>query len=287
MAIETATVKPSKRQPKEPKVKAPKEPKAPKSPKAPATPRASKGSPAAKAVVWPSNVKPSLVFLPEKIRDAQAYRRSVRQAMLLSVAALGATAVIYAGTAATSIAARGELAEQTTLAATLKTQIASNQQVQEYYDGFIISKQVVSDTLKSDTAHSRVLSEIQSANTVGAQFQSIKKKLAAECPSGDPFAASVAVGCFELSGTAPEITSITTFLTGLQAKTEVLTNPLISESGADASGMATFKMTVGYTDKAISGKGDPYIPTDAELAALNSTSEAAPTAVDQKGVTGK
>jgi hypothetical protein len=284
MAIETATSKPSKRQPKEPKVKAPKEPKAPK---APVTPKASKGNPAAKAVVWPSSVKPSLVFLPEKIRDAQAYRRSVRQAMLLSVAALGATAVIYAGAAATAISARGELAEQTTLATQLKGQIASNQQVQEYYDGFIISKQVVSDTLKSDTAHSRVLSEIQSSNTVGAQFQSIKKKLAAECPSGDPFAASVAVGCFELSGTAPDISSITTFLTGLQAKTEVLTNPLISESGSDASGSATFKMTVGYTDKAISGKGDPYIPTDAELAALNSTSDAAPTAVDQKGVTGK
>jgi hypothetical protein len=255
MAIETATVKPSKRQPKEPKVKAPKEPK---TPKAPAPPKASKGSPAAKTVVWPSNVKPSLVFLPEKIRDAQAYKRSVRQAMMLSVASLGATAVIYAGTAATSLSARGELAEQTTLAAQLKGKIASNQQVQEYYDGFIISKQVVSDTLKSDTAHSRVLNEIQSANTVGAQFQSIKKKLAAECPSGDPFAASVAVGCFELSGTAPEISSITTFLTGLQAKTEVLTNPLISESGADASGAATFKMTVGYTDKAISGKVPLY-----------------------------
>lgn len=277
--IETKQPKPP-RAPKEPKVKIPKEPKAPKAARAPKPAKGPKEAKIAAVAVWPSSVKPSLIFLPEKIRSAQAYRRSVSQAMLLTVVALGATAVIYAGTAATAMGARGDLAEETSIGAQLKSEISGNQQVQEYYDGFIISKQVVSDTLKSDTAFSNVLNEIQSANTVGAQFTSVKKKLPAECPAGDPFAPTVGIGCVELSGTAPDLTSVTTFLAGLQTKTEILTNPYISESGLGPAG-STFKLTVGYTDKALSQKGDQYVPTAAEVAALNSNADATPAAVEK------
>lgn len=283
MATTLETKKPkTARAPKEPKIREPKPPKAVKAPKNEASPKAPAKAKGPAPVVWPSSVKPSLIFLPEKIRSAQAYKRSVSQAIMMSAALIGVTAIFYAGTAATAMAARSDLAQQAGIEAQLKAQIAGNQQVQAYYDGFIVSKQVVSDTLKPDTTYSSVLNAIQSANTVGANFTSMKKKLPGECPAGDPFAPVASIGCVELSGTAPDITSITTLLAGLQSKTGLLTNPYISESGAGPTG-ATFKMTVGYTDQALSHKGDAYIPTAAEVAALNSSPDASTPAAAKDG----
>lgn len=274
--LETAPTKGNRKPPKEPKApKAPKEPKQAKAPKAPKEQGAKKPKQgkAPAAPVWPTSVKPSLVFLPDAIRNSQAYKRSIRQAMLMSVGLLAATAVVYGGTATAGLSAKSDLDRENGRTATLKADIASNQQVQEYYDGFILSKKAVSNILSSDTSYSKVLNEIASANTVGATFKSIVKKTDDACPTGDPFSPAASIGCFELSGGAPSMADATAFLAQLQTKTEMLTSPYIQELGTDNNG-ATFKITVGYTKAAYSGKGGEFVPTAQEIAALNSSADA-------------
>lgn len=270
--LETTPSKVSRKAPKAPK--APKEPKvkAPREPKAKQTKEPKAATAAAKTPVWPSAAKPSLVFLPDNIRNSQAYKRSFRQAMLLSVAILAATGVAYAGTAAGGLSAKSDLDRETNRTVALKSEIAANQQVQAYYDGFILSKKAVSSTLALDTSYSKVLNEILAANTVGATFTSIMKKSDEACPTGDPFSAPSSIGCIELSGGAPKMADVTTFLQRLQSKSDLLSNPYIQESGSDNNG-ATFKITVGYTKAAYSGKGSEFIPTPQEIAALNSSAD--------------
>lgn len=272
--LETAPTKPARKQAKEPKEPKGKTPREPKGTKAKAPKAAGKQEPKPKAPVWPSNVKPSLVFLPPKIRDAQAYRRSIRQAMLMSMGLLAITGVVYGATAAGGLGAKSDLDKELARTTSLKTEIAANQQVQEYYDGFILSKKGISDTLSADTSYSKVLNEVISANTVGASFTSISKKSDEACPTGDPFTASVAIGCIELTGQAPNMGAITAFVAGLQSKPTLLTSPYIEESGQIVGG-ASFKITVGYTKDAYSGKGGAFVPTSQEIAALNASAEAA------------
>jgi len=254
--------------------KAPKPPKEPKAPKPAKEPKAAKGEPkkpkAPAAPVWPSSVKPTLVFLPDAIRNSQAYKRSIRQAMLMSVGLLAATAVVYTGTAAAGMGAKADLDRELARGVALKGEIASNQQVQAYYDGFILSKKAVSNVLSADTSYAKVLNEIASANTVGATFKSIIKKTDDACPAGDPFTPAASIGCIELSGGAPNMSAATTFLAQLQTKTELLSSPYLQELGTDNNG-ATFKITVGYTKAAYSGKGGEFVPTDQEIAALNAS----------------
>lgn len=236
--------------------------KAPAAPK----PKATKPKPAGKAkasaadreVTWPNPVKPSLVLLPAKVRGARARRKAIRGATVMSVGLLGLTVLGYVSvTAASSVAQAGLEAEMAKTASQQKI-LDANKPVQDFYDGLAVRREAAVAALQNDVANSTVLKAVSDANTVGAKLTSIiRTSDPAACPVVDPFSPSLAIGCLQISGTAPSIASVGGLAAGLSKNTEMLTAPYITESAQGEEG-ATFKLSVGYTDKALSNKGKAF-----------------------------
>lgn len=261
---------------KPPKVS--KAPKTPKAPKAPDTPKAPKGPKAAAApVTWPDSTRPSLMFLPDKVRGARSRKRANQKAALFALGLLGVAAAGYISVAAGAAGAQADLDGANEVTAGHTRFLEEHAAFQDYYDGFIKQKSEVSGILANDMAYSKVVKALTDANKVGAVFTTISAVQGQEgCPSPDLFSPSMAVGCLEVSGLAPEMTDIATLIAALDASTEFLTDPYLTES-TEGDDKASFKLNVGYTDKAFSFTGEKFRPTDEELASI--TQASAPVAV--------
>ncbi|MCC3292571.1 hypothetical protein [Arthrobacter sp. zg-Y1110] len=258
---------PAQKTPKDPKP--PKAPKAPKAVKPPKTPAAPKPDKAAAAVIWPESTRPSLTFLPEKIRGARSRRRAAQKASLLAAGMLGVAVVAYISVAAGTAGAKADLNEANQVTAEHKQYLQEHAAFQDYYDGFIKQKSAVAGILEDDMAYSKVVDALNDANTVNAVFTTITKSESLEgCPSGDLFSPSVAVGCLEISGNLPSISDVGVLASSLGSSKEFLTDPYVTESAA-GDGNASFKLSIGYTDKAFSFKGEKFRPTDEELASIS------------------
>lgn len=246
-----------------------KKPKAPKAPRPPKEPRAAKPAkapkpvrektaPAVKAPAWASPVKPSLVLLPAKSRGLKARRLAVRRAMLMSLGLLGATTAAYLVVVAGTAGAQAEVDREAAVTARQTAFLAENRPVQDYADGFLERKAAAATALEQDTAYSRVVDAIQSANTVGAEFTGISTAEAGiSCVSPSPFTPSTALGCMNVSGKAPSVASVGTFVAALQKDSTILKDVYLTES-ASAEGGIAFKISVGYTDRALTFKGQKY-----------------------------
>ncbi|MCU6480154.1 hypothetical protein [Arthrobacter sp. A2-55] len=241
--------------------------KKPKAGKKPGT------APVEKAVVWPDSARPSLMFLPPNVRGVRARKRAVRQAVLLSVGLLVATAGAYLAVAAGTTSAQAGLNAEKAVAAEHAKFLAVNAPFKDYFDGYIARKAEVSQVLERDMANSKVFKAVNDANTVGAVFTTLAKSpSASDCARGDLFAASVAVGCLDLEGHVGSIADVGALAAALAGSKEYLVDPYVTESTAGDK-MATFKITVGFTDKALTYKGDKFRPTPDELAASGQSAD--------------
>lgn len=231
-------------------------------------------------VTWPSAVKPSLVLLPAKAKGARTRRKAIRGAIIMSVGILGITVIGYISVAAASAVAQGGLETEMAKTAGHQKILEDNKPVQDFYDGLIQQREAAVTALAPDVSNANILKAVNDANTVGATFASITKLAdPGACSSVDPFTPSIAVGCLQISGTAPSISAIGELVGRMSASTEMLTAPYVSESTV-SEGAAAFKLSVGYTDKAFSNKGKAFDEsaeaTDNEPApATGATQEAA------------
>lgn len=269
MATITTEPKPAKaKKPRpEPKPKVPREPKPPKAAKAPKEPK----TPAVKtppAPVWASPVKPSLVLLPVKARGLKARRKAVRQAVFMSLGLLGLTAGAYLVVLAGVAGAQNEVNKESAITATASDYLAQNRDVQDYANGFVERKAAASDALQNDVSYSKVVQAIHKANTVGAVFTSIKTTPpGTQCMSSSPFAASSSLGCLDVSGKAPSVAAVSQLVAALNQDKTMLTEPYLTESTSTGTGIE-FKITVGHTGQALSGKGDKFKPSPEELSSV-------------------
>jgi hypothetical protein len=269
MATITTEPKPAKaKKPRpEPRPKVPREPKPPKAAKAPKEPK----TPAVKAPpapVWASPVKPSLVLLPVKARGLKARRKAVRQSVFMALGLLGLTAGAYLVVLAGAAGAQNEVNKEADITAKATQYLAQNRDVQEYANGFIERKTVASEVLGDDVAYSRVIQALRNANTVGATYRSVATAAAgAQCMSASPFAPSSSVGCLEVQGTVKDLSSVALLVGELNKDKTMLSEVYLTEASAK-DGVFLFKITVGYTGKALSGKGEPFKPSPEELSSL-------------------
>lgn len=244
---------------------APKSPKTPKAQKPAKVPRAKSDPSATKATVWAPAVKPSLVLLPPKARGLKARRQAVRRAVFMSLGLLGLTAGAYLVVLAGVAGAQAEVDKEAEVTSTQTEFLAQHRDVQEFADGFVERKAAASNALDQDVSYSRVVQAIQGANSVGASFSSIKTAApGVACVSPSPFAPSSALGCLEVSGKAPSVSAVGQLVAALNADKTVLTEPYLTESVATEGG-ATFKISVGYTEKALSLKGQKFKPAPEEV----------------------
>lgn len=264
------------------RTKAPKEPKPPKAAKTPKEP-AQKTPP---APVWASPVKPSLVLLPAKARGLKARRRSVRHAMFMSLGLLGLTAAGYLVVLAGVAGAQAELDKEKAIAATATAFLAQNRDVQNYADGFVERKVAAGAALAEDVAFSRVVGAIHGANSVGAEFTSIKTADAgSQCMSSSPFAPSASLGCLDVTGRAKDVAAVAQLVASLNKDATMLVEPYLTESVSSESGV-DFKFTVGHTDAAYSGKGQKFEPSPEELSSIETptaATETTPSATEIQG----
>lgn len=256
--------------------KTPRPPKAAKPPKEPRTPktRGPKGKAAAPAILepkeatWPSPVKPSLMLLPPKIAGRRMHQHAVKRAWLVAAAMLGLTAVLYIPVTAAAGAAQADLDAATQESQDHRDYLSANAGVQSYYDGLVLRKQAVAETLVKDVSYAEVIKAVNDANHAGATFSQISVKPAkAKATTGQPFSASKAVGYLDLAGSAPSVQAVGQLVAGLQASKDMLTDAYVVESAVTKSG-TQFKISVGYTEKAMSFKGEPFRPKPEELAAV-------------------
>lgn len=255
--------------PREPKVKAPRPPKEPKpaKEKAPRQPKAPREH-GPKEVAWPSPVRPSAMLLPPKVAGRRLHQRAVKNSLIAGAAALAVLGLIYIPVNATAMVAQDKLDAQLAEVAEHKEYLASTESVQKYFDGFIIRRQAVADALVKDVAYSSVLKAMNDANKFGITLTEVHATKSVKPAAGQPFAASKAVGYLEVSGSASDEQAVSQYIGALAEDTTVLTDPYLTQSG-DARGGTTFKMTIGYTDKAMSFKGESFRPSDEEIATLD------------------
>ena len=241
-----------------------------KSPKTkPAKAKGSSTPPAPKETPWPSNVQPSLIFLPAKIRSAETFRKSVRQAIILSAAMIAAAGVAYGGVVVNTASAEEKLEAEQARGVTLASEIAVNKPVQDYWEGLVQRKISVAGALEDDLAYAKIVEAIQTANTVGATFTSINTNEAGDagCPTSNPFEASAAIGCIMVTGTVADVSAVGVLLNQLDGAGGIMTDPYASSSTV-VEDRVNFTFTVGYTQGAMSFKGIPFEPTPEEVASL-------------------
>lgn len=268
MATITTEPKPGKaRKPKpEPRPKAPREPKAPKTPKAAVV----KTPP---APVWASAVKPSLVLLPVKARGLKARRKAVRQSLFMGLGMLGLTAAGYLVVLAGVAGAQNEVNKESAITAAASDYLAQHRDVQDYANGFVERKAAASDALQDDVSYSKVVQAIQRANTVRAVFTSVKTVApGTQCMSSSPFATSSSLGCLDVAGKAPSVAAVSQLVAALNQDKTMLTEPYLTESMSGGAGVE-FKLTVGHTGQALSGKGDKFKPSPEEMSSLDSATD--------------
>jgi hypothetical protein len=258
------------KEPKAPKAARIKEPKAPKAAKIKVTKAPKEIATAApKEATWPSPVRPSAMLLPPKVAGRRLHQRAVKQSLIAAAAAAALLGLIYIPVAAATAAAQGKLDEQTATAAEHRSYLSANDSVQKFFDGFITRRQAVADALVKDVSYSAVLKAINDANKVGASFTEIHVSAKTAKPiSGEPFAASKAVGYLEVSGMAADEHAVSELMGSLAEKNAILTDPYLIQSGVARGGTA-FKFSIGFTDKAMSFKGETFRPSDQELASLD------------------
>lgn len=249
--------------------KAPREPKAPKAARIKVTKAPKEIAAPPKEAAWPSPVRPSAMLLPPKVAGRRLHQRAVRHSLIAAAAAAALLALIYIPVAATTAAAQDKLDARLADAAEHRSYLSANDSVQKYFDGFITRRQAVAESLVKDVSYSTVLKAINDANTVGASFTEIHvSPKAAKPTTGEPFAASKAVGYMEVSGMATDVHAVSELIGSLARKSAILTDPYLVQS-AVARGGTTFKFSIGFTDKAMSFKGETFRPSDQELASLD------------------
>lgn len=258
------------KEPREPKTKAPRPPKEPKArkEKAPRDPKAPREHAAPKEAAWPSPVRPSAMLLPPKVAGRRLHQRAVKHSLIAGTAALALLGLIYIPVAATASAAQDKLDEQQSQVSDHKNYLSSTETAQKYFDGFIIRRQAVADALVKDVAYSAVLKAMNDANKYGISITDAHATKSVKPVTGQPFAASKAVGYLEVNGTASDEHAVSQYIGALADNTTLLTDPYLSKSAVSRDG-TTFSLTVGYTDKAMSFKGESFRPSDQEIASLD------------------
>lgn len=237
--------------------------------KRPAPEKKRGAKPAVEAPAWPSAVRPALVFLPPKIRSAQTFKKSVRQSMMMSVGMLALAGVAYMAVAASTGNAEEELAESKDRGVQLTQEIAEEKPVQDFWLGVVERKAAVTDALENDLAYGRVVSAVMDTNSVGATFTKISTPDGGEsCTTSNPFVENKSIGCLEVTGTVENVRDIGTLVDRLNNAGDLLTNAYTTET-TTVNDVVTFKLTVGYTEKALSFKNEPFRPSEEEMAYLN------------------
>ncbi|HEX9089516.1 MAG TPA: hypothetical protein VF867_18645 [Arthrobacter sp.] len=258
--------------------KPPKEPKAAREPKAPKirvekAPKAVDAAPAEAA--WPSAIRPSAVLLPAKVAGRRLYQRAVKRSMVALGAAVAILAVIYIPVAAGSASAQANLDDAQSAEATHRSYLAANAPVKDYFDGFVTRRQAVAEALVKDVSFSSVVLAIKDANRSGVTFSEIRASpKTAKTTTGDLFAPSTAIGYLTLSGIAPSEAGVMELIGSLAESKGLLTDPYLTVSGATRGG-TSFTISVGYTEKAFTFKGEPFRPSDEELASAAASAAAA------------
>lgn len=237
--------------------------------KRPAREKKHGAKPAAEAPAWPSAVRPALVFLPPKIRSAQTFKKSVRQSMMMSVGMLALAGVAYVAVVASTGGVEQDLAESKERGVRLTQEIAEEKPVQDYWLGVVERKAAVADALENDLAYGKVVSTVMDANSVGATFTKISTPDAGDsCTTSNPFVENKSVGCLEVTGTVENVRDIGTLVDRLNNAGDLLTNAYTTET-TTVNDVVTFKLTVGYTEKALSFKNEPFRPSEEEMEYLN------------------
>ncbi len=246
-----------------------------KLPRPPKPPKAVKGSkmmnePQKPTVhQWPDPYKPQLNFLPPKLRGARARRKATRQAIAGAVVVLVLTGFAYASVVAGAATSRVELDQETQISAQHQDFLSQNKSIGDYFAGYIDRKAAVTGALEQDVDYSKVIAAVQSANKVNATFTSIKLDSIGSCGTAGVLGKSNSIGCLTIIGSVSTVSDAGAFATALGADQQILTDPYLTETIVTANSDGTpprtnFTLSVGFTPKAYSFKGEQFRPTDDE-----------------------
>lgn len=271
-AGEAPAEKPGKT-PKAPKPpKEPKAAKAPKPPKAPKEPKLDRRKAEAQAAPqWRSAYKPGVVLLPSKERKASLMRKSLRNASLVSGGMVTAAVIGYVAVSMSLSGAQSSLNTHNELKTQNATALAEALPVTNYVTGIDLRKEAAVAALQGDTAFSKVIAEIEAANTVNARITTVNIGDASETLTGKPFGGAEAVGYLRVGGhfdtgdTLEGIRLAGVFADALSNRGGVITDAYATTAMED-DGSVRFSITVGYTEEAYTFRGLEYAPQEAEQA---------------------
>lgn len=266
--------------PKPPRAqKPPKEPKPAKAPKAPREPKLDRRKAEAQAAPkWRSAYKPGVVLLPTKERKASLMRKSLRNASLVSAGMLTATVAGYIAVSMSLSGAQSSLNTHNELKTQNAAALTAALPVSNYVDGMDLRKDAAVAALQGDTAYSKVISEVDAANTVGARITSVTIGDATESLTGKPFGGAEAVGYLRIGGyidteSTPEGIRLTgVYADALSNRGGVITDAYATTAMED-DGNVRFSITVGYTEEAYTFRGLKYAPQEPEQAQEEETTE--------------
>ena len=208
---------------------------------------------------WKQSSKPRVVLLPTKDRAASTMRKSLRNAGIVSASMVLAAVIAYIVVAGSASGAQSTLDTHKQLKAQHQAYLRDKQDIRDYVKGMEERKSAAAQVLLSDTDYSRIIAEIDGANTIGATLTDVSAGAAEEVLSPRPFGQSAAVGYMNISGRAGSIADVGRFVAALNARGGMLTDAYAT-SAMGAGDAVEFTVTLGYTDEAYSFKGVAYDP---------------------------
>lgn len=211
---------------------------------------------------WKQSSKPRVVLLPTKDRAASTLRKNLRNAGGVSAGMLLVTVIAYIIVAVSTSGAHSTLDTHNQLKTQHEGYITDNAPITEYVEGIALRKAAAVDALLTDTDYSRVLSEIDGANTVGATITAVSTGDVDLPQSSSPFADASAIGFLNVTGRAASISDVGRLVEALNTRGKMLTDAYATSAMGD--GDVEFTITLGYTEEALSFKGVAFEAGDGD-----------------------
>lgn len=264
--------------------------KAPREPKPPREPRVDRQREQAQAAPeWKSAYKPGVILLPTKERTASVKRKSIRNASMVSGGMLVLAIAGYIAVAMSYNGAQASLDTHNELKSQHESALAAAEPITDYVAGIGVRKDAAVTALQSDTAYSKVISEVQAANTFGANITGIAIGDTSGVLSGHPFEASGASGylrfdgVFEGGSTSEGIRKAGAFAEALSSREGLITDAYATTAMREGE-TVRFSLTVGYTEEAYTFRGLAFSDAeDAETKEDQSPAEGQGTATEETG----
>lgn len=226
--------------------------------------------------VWPDPSVPSKGLLPKSLVAKREVRKFTVRTGIIGFVIVAVAATGWGAVASSAAAAASDQAQQEQQNGALQSSITQMRVTDQQVRGLNTQRQNIAVALQNDVIYSAVISDVRAAAPRGVVIDSIKPALGTVCPGPDPFNAKPAIGCLSISGAAPSVSAVSSYVQNLldlsndPAKPAWLVDPFASSAtaGGDITGgtgvksgvVVRFTLTVNFTPQALSLKYSKFLP---------------------------